>query len=208
MANHHILMADVIATHQYGGNDLSQSLSKLVSSCNRTFAARILSPYTITLGDEFQGVAASLGSAVEAIFYVEEYRLDEKLKFKLRYALCYGEIESELNPKIAHGMLGSGLSEARKMLNGRKIGNSRFRFKLDDKRKSKQLTRLFRLIESVVSKWKERDYPLISEMLTNDNDQQVGLKFNKNRSQIWKRRKNLRIEEYLTLKKIILDLIN
>ena len=102
-------------------------------------------------------------------------------------------------------MLGNGLTQARHMLNNKKPNTHRFKFGLDDSNLSKQLNQLFFLLESLIDKWKHIDYPIISEMLVNDNDHNVGKKFEKNRSQIWKRRRSLRIEDYNTIKTLIYD---
>ena len=205
MPKYYIVMSDVISSHSHDGNYVSNSLSLLVDACNKNFGNRILSPYTVTLGDEFQGITSTLKSAVESIFFVEEFILKKTITFTLRYVTYYGEIENKINPKIAHGMLGNGLTQARHMLNNKKPNTHRFKFGLDDSNLSKQLNQLFFLLESLIDKWKHIDYPIISEMLVNDNDHNVGKKFEKNRSQIWKRRRSLRIEDYNTIKTLIYD---
>lgn len=218
MPNYYIVMSDVISSHSYDGNYLSDSLSYLVSKCNQKLGNKILSPYTITLGDEFQGILGNLKSAVESIFFIEEFvktlapsQLDlfgkTTMPITLRYSIYYGEITSEINPSIAHGMLGKGLTQARNMLNDKKTNKHRFKFGLDNQKLSKQLNGLFFLLESLIEKWKHSDYPIINEMLINENDHKVGEKFEKNRSQVWKRRKSLRIEDYKTIKTLIFDLI-
>ncbi|MDR4503302.1 MAG: SatD family protein [Candidatus Scalindua sp.] len=207
MENYYILMADVVASRRHRGNTLSRDLKQLVASCTTNLASGILSPYTVTLGDEFQGVAKSLHSALESIFYFEETTLKENIRFKLRYVLHYGRIETRLNRKIAHGMMGTGLTRTRELLNQKRRGSPRFLFELANNMLSNQLNRLFRVFDSLITGWREKDYLLISDMLENDNNEEVGARHEKNRSQIWKRRKHLRIEEYKILKEVVFDLI-
>jgi hypothetical protein len=45
-------------------------------------------------------------------------------------------------------------------------------------------------------------------MLSDQNNEEVAAKHGKNRSQIWKRRKYLLIEEYRLTKAVVLDLID
>lgn len=207
MAQYHILMGDIIASRKYKGPELTQTFESLVSSCNSDLASGILSPYTITLGDEFQGIAKSLKSGIQSIFYFEEAILKTGVDFKLRYVLHYGSIETHINREIAYGMRGPGLTKAREMLELNRRNRPRFQFELSDMLLTEQLNRLFRVIDSLNAQWRKKDFSLISDMLENDNNEQVGSKYRKNRSQIWKRRKHLLIEEYKTLKDVVFDMV-
>ena len=207
MSNYYILMGDIISSRKYKGQGLTQTFETLVASCNNDLASGILSPYTITLGDEFQGIANSLKSTLQSIFYLEETILKIGADFKLRYVLHYGRIETRINRKIAYGMRGPGLTKAREMLETKRRGRPRFQFDLSNRLLAEQLNRLFRVIESVAAQWRRKDYSLVSDMLENDDNEGVGVKHGKNRSQIWKRRKHLLIEEYKTLKEVIFDLV-
>ncbi len=51
-----IFMGDVVNSSDYDGEVLSKGLKELVESTNKKFGKAILSPLTITLGDEFQGI--------------------------------------------------------------------------------------------------------------------------------------------------------
>lgn len=72
MAHYFMLMGDVVASRRVDARELQRHLKSLVSSCNSDLKSLILSPYTITLGDEFQGIATSLRAIIESIFYFEE----------------------------------------------------------------------------------------------------------------------------------------
>lgn len=206
MSDFHIVMADIVKSRSYNGDVLIDSFSRLVHRCNEMYENEMLSPYTITLGDEFQGVVRSLKAAIETIFFLEETLLVEDLSFQLRYVVVFDKIETPINREIAHGMTGPGLALAREMLTKKQRGKSRFQFKLSYGHDF-ELNMLFRLVESLVSCWNKKDYKLIKEMLCNDDDQSVAEKFTKNRSQVWKRRKSLRIDEYDILKKLIYNQI-
>jgi hypothetical protein len=206
MALHYILMADVVGSHSIDSQQLQANFKKLVAHCNESIGEQILSPFTITLGDEFQGVAKSLKGVLESIFYLEENGIRRGYDFKLRYIAHYGEIQTKLNRKIAYEMLGPGLTFARGMLSDKRRDRPRFLFMLENDYLSNNLNRLGKILESLTDRWKVKDFPLISEMLSNHNNKEVGLKHKKNRSQVWKRRKQLFIEEYQLLKSSIFDL--
>ena len=198
-----ILMGDVVSSSTFDGEILRKQLKSLVESSNKDFKANILSPLTITLGDEFQGVLESKSTGIDLLFHFEETVLKNEFNFKLHYVLLMGEIETEINPKIAHEMLGSGLSEARELLSTKKRDRKRFKFKLQNKEQTDQLYRIFEVLDAIILNWKKEDYLIIYDMIQNENDSEVGELHGKNRDQIWKRRKTLMINEYNLLKDFI-----
>ena len=208
MADHFILMGDIVASHAHDAKRLSRSFGRLVAACNAVLEPEILSPYTITLGDEFQGVARSLAGGLRAIFYLEEAGLKMGLEYRLRYVLLRGAIETRLNRRLAHGMVGQGLTRARTMLTDKRRGRPRFMFDLPDKRLAEQFGRLFTAIDGISARWPRKDGSLICDMQASDSNQDVGAKHGKDRTQVWKRRRNLLISEYKALKQAVFGLVD
>jgi hypothetical protein len=206
MVPHHILMGDIVASSHHPAAALREAFMAQIDACNAALKAGILSPYTITLGDEFQGIAVSLKAAFEAIFHLEEHIPCGALPFKLRYVIVDGEIDTPINREKAHAMMGAGLTLARRMLTDKRRGQPRYRFDLPDKAATIQFERLFLVLEGMTERWSPSDADLIRDMIANPHNEAVGRLHGKNRSQIWKRRKHLLIEEYRALKAVILDL--
>lgn len=207
MTRHYILMGDIIGSSRHEDlQKLRKDFIEIVSSCSRELKHEIVSPYTVTLGDEFQGVAASLHALLESIFYMEEKILHQGLDFKVRYVAVYGEIETSINRLKAHTMMGAGLKRAREILTDKKRGEPRFRFELPDTYMTNQLNRLFLVFDGLTDRWRPRDGRLILDMLANPNNEEVGILHGKNRTQIWKRRRHLLVEEYRALKESLLEL--
>lgn len=204
---YHILMGDVISSSDYDAGILSKNLKDLVNTANKSLKKKTLSPYTVTLGDEFQGVTSSLKSGVETFFYLEEQRLIKKYDFKLHYVLHYGKIDTPINPETSYGMLGEGLTQARNKLTAKKHDRKRFNFDLGNEEFSIQLNRLFEVLDGITKRWKPDDFELITTMINNENDREVGEKHDKDRSQIWRRRNTLMIHEYNQLKAFIFTYI-
>ena len=205
MPKYFILMGDIVGSGEQNPLELIDGFKYLISSCNKTLHQQILSPYTITLGDEFQGIACSLSGLLDSIFYIEEERIKWAYNFKLRFVGHYGEIQTPINTNIAYEMMGPGLAHARDLLSIKRQNRPRFIFDLPDQKHEQYLNRLFQVIDGIIGKWKISDYPLISDMLTDASDQEVGAKYDKNRSQIWKRRKHLLVKEYKLLKAVIIE---
>ncbi len=239
-----ILMGDVVGSRKLSSLNVQDRLKDAVTAINAEPGIRILSPLTITLGDEFQGVVSDVAAAVQILFAFEEYRLRKSLPFRLHFVTYIGSIDTELNEDIAHGMLGPGLTHARTLLTEKKRGRRQYTFgsllpddntptqhsgprplgddDLQEGRRGppaqrapadsplpyawlrfqlRQLTGVFAMLERLTSHWKPKDFPLIADMITHpDDDARVGTLNGKNRSQIWKRRKTLRIDDFFTLR--------
>ena len=206
MVLQYILMGDVIGSSKHDARQLRKEFMGLVSSCNEKLEQNILSPYTVTLGDEFQGIATSLHAVIETIFYMEEMTLRKGLAFKTRYVGVHGPVDTPVNRLKAHTMMGAGLTKARKILTDKRRSEPRFRFDLADAYTMNQLNRLFLVFEGLTGRWNTRDGRLIFDMLTNPHNEEVGVMHGKNRTQIWKRRRHLLIEEYQALKDAIMEL--
>jgi hypothetical protein len=103
-------------------------------------------------------------------------------------------------------MMGPGLTRAREILTDKRRGERRFRFNLEDTHLMDQLNRLFVVVDGLTNRWSVGDALLILDMLHNTNNEEVGSIHGKNRSQIWKRRKHLLVEEYRALKETIIEM--
>jgi hypothetical protein len=120
--------------------------------------------------------------------------------------LVHGEIDTPLNRRKAHTMMGAGLTRARKLLTDKRRGQPRFRFDLTDRNAARQLERLFLAVDGLTGRWSYADAELIGDMIASRHNGEVGARHGKNRSQIWKRRKHLLIEEYRALRAVVLEM--
>lgn len=205
---YYIIMADVIDSRSISKDDgFMDAFKSLIQKANSTFAAAILSPLTITLGDEFQGVVATKKVMLDLVFYLDEQLLALNLPFKLRYALVYGEIETPINTKIAHEMYGSGLTQAREGLASLKDTTRHFFVHLAAYTDTQLQLSLY-LYQNIKSGWKSSESEIISAFLTHKDYkklQELGLY--KTRSGAWKKYNSLQMEAYNTIKTLILNII-
>ncbi|QHS63188.1 SatD family protein [Chitinophaga agri] len=199
-----ILMADIIGSRATKQDKLMRDFKKIVHTINHVYQRKILSPLTITLGDEFQGIAIDLNATLELIIALEEQIIEQHVQMKLRYVLVEGEIDTPINNNIAYEMLGAGLTEARQMLTNDKSSNSRFHFSIQNEQQSAALNNIFNIYQSIVDDWKlEKDFELITQFLKLKDYKLVAEKLEKDRSLIWRREKTIKINEYISLKKVI-----
>lgn len=201
---HFILMADIISSRQTSQAKLMDDFKKIVHAVNTSAKESILSPLTITLGDEFQGVPSDLLSALKVIVELEEQMIARDARFKLRYVVFEGRIETKINPAVAHEMLGPGLTEARNLLGELKNSNDRFHVNITDIKKSAVLNDAFRIYQGIVDGWQaDKDYEIVTSFLELGDYKMVADKLNRDRSLMWKRERSQNIKEYVSLKNII-----
>ncbi len=199
-----ILMADIINSRSHSSQELLKSFKELVLAVNTNFSNELLSPLTITLGDEYQAIVEELKDAIRMLIFIEEYSIHHKLDFKLRHVLKEGQVETEINHHVAHAMLGLGLTEARAALLGLKKTENRFWIELENKPSTDLLNHALQLFQSIIDEWRPNmDYELVSRFIIEGDYKLVAMQLGKTRSQVWKREKTLKMSNYHHVKSIL-----
>ena len=197
-------MCDVVKSRNKDQKQLIKELKQTVRFINRKYSNDILSPLTITLGDEFQGIIKNVESGLSIIIEIEEYIIKNKFDFKLRYVFNVGDIDTQINAKVAHEMLGVGLTETRTKLNQLKSTDNRINVSMGDEIISSVINNSFVVLDNIINKWDiEDDFEIASTFLEYIDYKIVAEKLNRNRSLIWKREKTLNIRSYRAVKDII-----
>lgn len=201
--DHIILMADIVDSRKSDQNELMGLFKKLTDEVNLKHKKQLLSPITITLGDEFQCIVKDVSKAVALILELEEKIVLNQAGFKLRYVLYEGRIDTPINHDIAYGMLGEGLTKAREALEDTKLTTNRYGFYLHKQQAAAALMASLSIYQNIIDDWKlEKDHTLISKFLELKDYKLVAAALGKTRSQIWKRHKNLKIEPYFAIKQV------
>ncbi|TXK36588.1 hypothetical protein FVR03_17425 [Pontibacter qinzhouensis] len=202
--NYYILMADIIGSSRQPGGKLMEAFKAVVEEVNKKCHYQLLSPLTITLGDEFQGVVADLAAGLQVMVALEELIVLHNKPFSLRYVINYGPIDTPVNTAKAHAMLGNGLTQAREMLEQvKKDKGNRYKLEPGNTQQHKMLERALLLYQSLVDAWKPADSLLISTFLQNPDYKVVAGKLGKVRSLMWKREKSLKIKEYIAARELL-----
>ncbi|MBX3253802.1 MAG: hypothetical protein KF862_06640 [Chitinophagaceae bacterium] len=194
-------MADIIKSREAVQKNMAKGLNAVTRYVNAKMKQGILSPLTVTLGDEFQGVLSSTQTGLEMILCIEEWIIEKQPGFKLRYVLGFGPIETPINHTIAHGMLGAGLTRTRERLN--ELKKTENRFSVSGSSNDHLLNDLFVLYQSITDDWNPKDYPVIHDFIRYNDYKKVADRQGKTWSQMWKRKKTLKIKEYNILKNLI-----
>ena len=159
-----VIMCDIVKSRSTGDKaSLNKKFNQVVKEQNHNYKKQLLSPLTITLGDEFQGLVSSV---------INAFQLANTIKLKLlmqgiRTRFVIGEIflDTKLNKNIAWNMMGTGLSEARELLND-KTDKNEYRFSLFNKTDYNiLLNAVGRSLTIIERDWSLKQTELISSMI-------------------------------------------
>lgn len=107
--NYLVLIGDIVASKSIASRGITQdNLSTVLNHLSAT-NPNLVSPYTITLGDEFQAVFSN----ADSVFYETLEILSAVYPEKIRFSFGLGEIHTKINQKIALGMDGPAFYNAR-----------------------------------------------------------------------------------------------
>lgn len=201
---HYILMCDIIGSGKSNQVLLLDHFKKCTKFINQKYSDSLLSPLTITLGDEFQGVVKNINDSIKIVIEIEEFIIKNNFNIKLRYIVNYGTIDTKINHKVAYEMMGEGLTNARVMINNMKKSSIRFKIKTDDNEITNIINNSLIIYQHIIDNWNiAKDYKLISNFLKFKDYKIVAENLKKERSLIWKREKSLNLSSYYAVKEIL-----
>ena len=120
--NRIVLIADIVSSRKIKERDkMQKNLKTLLRKLNKE-SGEIISPLTITLGDEFQCVYSSGNEIFRHVWQI----LDTAYPEKIRFSFGIGEISTAINKEQAIGMDGPAFYAAREGLSELKQKNYLF----------------------------------------------------------------------------------
>jgi len=126
----------------------------------------------------------------------------------LRYVIYEGEIETKINRSNSYKMLGSGLTKARSELSELKSTKNRFRIFLKDELLSDKLNYGFFVFQGIVDRWTVAQRKVVIALLHNFDYKEVAKILNRDPTVIWRRKRSLMIDEYFSIRKLIMLIVN
>lgn len=104
------VIGDMAGSRKLADRDLIQKrFLDLIKAANREFSSDIASPFTVTIGDEFQVLLHRISSAPKIIHYIREGMSPVQLAF----GVGIGPLSTDLNREMAIGMDGPVFHHAR-----------------------------------------------------------------------------------------------
>ena len=110
------LIGDIIdSRHEQDRYDVQKKLQSILSSVNAEHAAHIAADFLITLGDEFQGLLFAEKGA-DPIFVADRI-IDEMFPVRIRIAIGFGGMATQIRREAAIGADGEAFYRARHGMN-------------------------------------------------------------------------------------------
>lgn len=162
-----VLIADIIKSREIDDrNQFQLKLNSELQKINQN-SKKLLSPYTITLGDEFQAVydlEFSL-NLLKDIFII----LLKVYPLKIRIAIGYADIVTEINKEKAIGMDGPAFYDAREGINVLKDHNSSIIQFYGELKERELINSSLKLSMSLMANWKRNTLFIFNELLNNSS---------------------------------------
>ena len=157
------LIADIVASKKIPERGKFQrELKEELERINREQSIHLLSPYTITLGDEFQAVYRHYSTVVADIWRIIAAIYPQKIRF----ALGYGLLTTDINEIQAIGMDGPAFHQARRGINHLKEGErTLIRLEGENLLGKDLLNQSLELMSLHQDSWKERTQRIFWGML-------------------------------------------
>lgn len=186
-----------------GNSSNAIQLRDLVEWINKIYSETILSPFSITSANEFQGIASSLVKGIDIILAIEEYIVEEELELKLKYVLCNQTIESSESEDDTYERTSEGLANAKNRLDEIKKEKDRM-FIMGEE----ELNKMMRITQHFIDGWYPKDRSTVAGFLQGRDYKEMSEMQHKDSSSLWRKRKSLAIDEYLLCKEMIHHLMS
>lgn len=123
-----VLMGDIVGSERHANPvALHARFNAAIERQNEALGSDVVSPLTITLGDEFQGLLSSLVAAAQAAREIRFELMRESID--CRFAIGCIDLKTKVNHERAWNMMGPGFARARARLD-EKRSPSRYRFSI------------------------------------------------------------------------------
>lgn len=155
-----VIIGDLVASRTLRDRQRVQTrLSDALEGANDN-AAGILSPYTLTLGDEFQAVL-SAGSRV----FRDALNIQAAVHPVLvRFSLAAGALSTDINPRQALGMDGPAFHRARAGIEALKHGDARYRVEGLEPTAAQLANASLSFISHALGKWRTRRFRILAAL--------------------------------------------
>ena len=154
-----VVIGDIVSSRRIPHrSQLQEQLAGVLTKLNREKESGVLSPYTITLGDEYQAVF----TRADEVFRHAAAVLQSLHPVKARFSFGIGRIETAINPKQAIGMDGEAFYLARAGLEELKSRRSLFAVSGMHEPLTGLITQSLDIVSHLCRKWKKSRLQIFS----------------------------------------------
>jgi len=194
-----VLIGDIVASKKIRQRQKFQSeFQELIHSLNAEHKEKIVSPLTITLGDEFQG----LMNDSRNLFLIIHKIQSSFQNITFRFALSVGDILTKINHNSAIGMDGAGFHFARDGMEKNKIEKRNFSYE-GGQPETIIIDNMLKWIDRTTTKWKREKWKTLLLKQQGKSQKEIEQQINISQSAISQNLKNPNTILVLETEKII-----
>ncbi|PZO96488.1 MAG: DNA-binding protein [Streptococcus pyogenes] len=198
------LIADIVASKQLANRQQFQAaLIQTLERLNKDYTQWLVSPFTVTLGDEFQALFVREVPIFEIIDQLNRYLAP----VTIRYGIGVGDILTTINSSISLGADGPAYWHARRAIQyihqKNDYGNTQVRISGEEKDVYETINTLLAAGEAIKSNWRSSQEELLVQLLEHKdysehfNQQDLGRALHLQPSALSKRLKSSNLKVYL-----------
>ncbi len=156
--------------------EIQNKLNKILNEVNNIYYGAISSNFTITLGDEFQGLLHSGEHVMDIIQYIKK----ELYPVKIRFGIGIGAITTNINSMISIGADGPGYYKARESIEQLKIlekkktstyGDIQIKIDGDNNLQELSLNSILKLMYCIEKEWTKKQREVVDYVLFQKKNQ-------------------------------------
>lgn len=159
------LIGDITNSRHYQNRgDIQRALAAAIKQLNKQYKKHLRSPFTITLGDEFQALLSDARPLWPAIIAIEQ----QFFPIQFRFGIGVGEISTDINPKEAIGMDGPAFHHARAAIEHIKANKRASGYKIIGTDNDYLADRILWMIAKEKEKWKPNRLTIFQQYLAEE----------------------------------------
>lgn len=156
------VIGDIVASKDIKPREAFQrKMAKVLAAHSKPQGSSQASPYTLTLGDEFQAVYRTAGTLWTDLIGI----LAEVYPVQIRFGIGIGELTTRLNAKQALGMDGPAFHRARAAMTALKGTDTRFRIVGDDEESWAVANRALAFLSHYLTGWSANRLQVLAALL-------------------------------------------
>lgn len=204
-----VVIGDIISSRKVENRNALQN--KLLDVFNELNAPdhenHLVSPYTITLGDEFQAVYKQ----ADYLFFDSTRILETVLPQKIRFSFGIGEISTELNREQSIGMDGSAFYFAREGILNLKNQRGNYKFNiygLEDPELEKLFNNSLYLFSNLLEGWHRNRYYILRRTLAGRPVKEIAKELQLTETAVYMNLYDGSIREMIAIQEVMINRIN
>ena len=168
--SHIVLIGDIIASKEITDRlNFQKKFTEVLVKPNKAYYNSMISPLTLTIGDEFQTVLWEATNLFNIINLIER----DIPEISLRYGIGLGNIDTEINSQSAIGMDGPAFHFARTAVEAARKERKRFHFYCEDQLLQERINVMLGWIDITLKKWTQQRKEIFYQYLENKTQREI-----------------------------------